>query len=96
MESKINELKSLLIEIRENWEDFESECFKIDEKSWFNIEQEYDDNDDPALVIEEYKEIDSEKKYLGGYLVPGRCIESDEMLDTVCDDVLVKKMHRLS
>ena len=96
MQEKINELKSLLIEIWDNYEDFGGDFFKIDDKLFFKIESYPEAPDEAALVIEEYEKNESENKYLGGYLVPGRCIESDKLLEIVCEDVLIKKLHRLS
>ena len=99
--SKINEFKDLIENLWMTQDEGETARFEVDENSWFQLEfdYDYDDNGRLALLISEYEKNVSDGNttpgYLGGILLTDDNIETPKSLEKICEDILIKKIHRV-
>lgn len=97
--SKINEFKDLIENLWMTQDECETARFEADENSWFQLEFDYDDNGRLALLICEYEKNVSDDNttsgYLGGVLLTDDNIEMPKILEKICEDILIKKIHRI-
>ena len=97
MDYKMNEFKALIEHLWMAQKEGETTTFHKDEYSWFEIEFDYDEEGCLALMVSEFEAIPSNgtstKKFLGGALLTGENIETPEILDRICEDILIRGIH---
>ena len=98
MDSKMKEFKTLIKTLWMAQDECETATFRKDETSWFELSFDYDMDGFLALMISEFEEIlsngTSTTNFLGGAILTEENIETTEFLDRICEDILIKGLHR--